>query len=213
MALKNIYRLTKRRQGELVGQIYKTICCYSDFFVARSRVYLKEVAQNPDSVYWLENTKTGDITSMALVEPKYRLQIDGLDIVTIGHTISKVANQIQNILDHIFGDYSESNIIILSRESFAKAMMLEEKHRFVSLDSEKLNQLWPNLAALHSDYFNISNGEPLVNGLARKGYKMYLRIQEVQVPKVEAFSPELAKMITEKWHEEIKIEAEEEMIR
>jgi hypothetical protein len=178
MALKNIFKLTKRRQGELVGQIFKTIYCYTEFFVSRPRVYLKEVAQQLDTIYWLENLKTGEVTSMAILEPKYIFSISDITLHTFGHTISKVPNQIQNILDHILGDYDKTSLMFFSRSLFADAMQLQEKYNFLSFTPAQLQEIWPELSNQQTDYFNLSTGESINAGCTRKNYNIYLRLHD-----------------------------------
>jgi hypothetical protein len=191
MAYKNPFRLTIRRQGEIVGQIYKFICCYSDFFVPRTRVYLKEVSKVEDTMYWLENAKTNEVTAIALVEPKYKINIDGIEIITVGHTLSKINNQMPNILDHLLGDYQDKSIMILSRSLFAGAMQLEEKYGFVSYSPDLINIKWPDLAGQVTDYFNLASGETLFHGLNRKGYNVYLRLLPIDIQKLKKKNPEL----------------------
>lgn len=197
MAYKNPFRLTTRRQGEIVGQIYKLIVCYSEFFIPRSRVYLKDVAKQENTIYWLENAKNGEITAIALIEPKYKLTIDELELTTIGHTLSKVNNQMHNILDHLLSDYKDCNLILLSRELFAQAMQIESKYKFLSLDAVQLLDLWPNLANQPSDYFNLTSGETIAQGMSRKGYKLYLRICEQYAVEIEKINPAFAQFIDE----------------
>jgi hypothetical protein len=213
MALKNVFRLTKRRQGELIGQIHKTICCYSDFYVTRARVYLKDVAKESDSVYWLENPKTGDITSLALVEPKYKFEVDNITLTTVGHTISKIQNQIQNILDHLFGDYAEANLLIYCRPLFAKAMQIEERYDFIAFTPDEIKELWPNLANMSTDYFNVTAGETITSGTARKGYTIYLKLSEAAITTLTTSHPELITSLKSKKEaisEEKKAEEAEE---
>ena len=195
MAYKNPFRLTTRRQGEIVGQIYKLIVCYSEFFIPRSRVYLKDVAKQENSIYWLENSKNAEVTAIALVEPKYKLNIDDIELITVGHTLSKVNNQMHNILDHLFSDYKEGNLLILSRELFAQAMQIESKYNFTALDAVQLQDLWPNLANCSTDYFNLSSGENLAQGMSRKGYKLYLRLSNSTSPQIQKKAPDLFEYI------------------
>lgn len=183
MAYKNPYRLSGRRQGEIIGQVYKLIVCHSDFFVPRNRVYLKDVAKVENSIYWLENPKTSEITALTLVEPKYQMDLNDVKLVVIGHTLSKIRNQMHNILDHLFSDYLDQSMVFFLRESFGVALMLEQKYSFVRINSEELNHLWPEMALTETDYFNLPSGEYISQGLARKQYYVYLRLTEVDKQK------------------------------
>jgi hypothetical protein len=195
MAFKNIFKLSTRRQGELVGQIFKYIYLYNDFFVPRARVYLKELAQLPDTIYWLENPKTNEVSSIAIVDPKYHIELSGLKFITLGHTISKIPNQIHNILDHILGDYKESNIILLSRELFANAMQITENYGFTCLTPADIKKFWPEFANLDTDYFNLTTKEEFLSGCIRKGYNIYIKIQEADLKTLKKNSLPLYKFI------------------
>jgi hypothetical protein len=212
MAYKNVFRLTSRRQGEIIGQIYKFICCYSDFFVSRTRVYIKEIAQNPDSIYWLENPKTGEVTSLALVEPKYNFEVDNIKFVTIGHTMSKMNNQMHNILDHLFGDYNDSNILIFSRTLLAAALDIRERYGFVEFEPEELENSWSNLANFQSDYFNVHSGDSIANGAVRKGYNLYLKITPKTLEYLKVNNAEVFAIIDKKMKELISEEDKTESI-
>lgn len=191
MALKNIFKLTKRRQGELVGQIFKYISCFNEIYPPRSRVYLKDVAQLPDSVYWLENTKSGEVTSITLLEPKYKWTVSGIELQSMGHALSKIPSQIHNVLDHISGDYQGKNLIFFCRELLASAMQIEEKYGFVAFNSAELSELWSDLADIQTDYFNLASGETLSSGCARKNYKIYIKIDPVENHKLENINRDL----------------------
>lgn len=196
MALKNISKLSKRRQGELIGQIYKYIYLYNDFFIPRTRVYLKEIAQLSDTIYWLEHPKTSEVTSLAIIDPKYNFSLEGLNWVVIGHTISKIPNQIHNILDHIMGDYSNSNIILLSRELFANAMQLNENYKFICMRPADLSEYWPALANMNTDYFNLVSGETMVSGCMRKGYNVYIRLNTNHTDELKISNSKLWEFLT-----------------
>ncbi|MBC7406211.1 MAG: hypothetical protein H7230_01930 [Candidatus Parcubacteria bacterium] len=196
MALKNISKLSKRRQGELIGQIYKYIYLYNDFFIPRTRVYLKEIAQLSDTIYWLEHPKTSEVTSLAIIDPRYNFNLENLDWVVIGHTISKIPNQIHNILDHIMGDYSNSNIILLSRELFANAMQLNENYKFVCMRPADLIEHWPDLANMNTDYFNLVSGESMASGCSRKGYNVYVRVNDTHKAEIKVSNPKLSEFLS-----------------
>lgn len=196
MALKNISKLSKRRQGELIGQIYKYIYLYNDFFIPRTRVYLKEIAQLSDTIYWLEHPKTAEVTSLAIIDPRYNFNLEGLDWVVIGHTISKIPNQIHNILDHIMGDYSNSNTILLSRELFANAMQLNENYKFVCMRPADLTEYWPALANMNTDYFNLVSGESMASGCSRKGYNVYVRVNDKHKGEIKNSNPKLSEFLS-----------------
>jgi hypothetical protein len=195
MALKNISKLSKRRQGELVGQIFKYIYLYNDFFVPRARVYLKEIAQLPDTIYWLEHPKTAEVTSIAIIDPKYQFELNGLNWIVLGHTISKLPNQIHNILDHIMGDYIDSNMVLLSRELFANAMQIQEKYNFVCLAPSQLQEFWPEFANFETDYFNLTSGETMISGCIRKGYNVYVKVNDAFLQTVKETQPKLYEFI------------------
>jgi hypothetical protein len=197
MALKNIFRLSKRRQGELVGQIFKFIQLYTDFFVPRTRVYLKDVAQNNDAIYWLENTKTGEVSSVAIVDPKFNVELAGVNWVVISHAISKIPNQIHNIIEHILGDYTTANIIIMTRELFATAMQLEDNYHFKKFSIDEIAEIWPEFASKSTDYFNLLSGnETIQDGCKRKGYFIYLKLaNEEQKMLVKKALPKLAEKL------------------
>jgi|GEM_PF-1644956 len=176
MAYKNPTKLTSRRQGEIIGQVFRLISCYSDFFPSRSRVYLKDVAAANNNLYWLEQDKTGEVTAIAMVESKYQFQTNGITIQSVGHILSKINNQIHNILTHLTGDYKESNLAIFCRPSIAKALDIENNFGFFELNAVQLLQLWPDLAGVVTDYFNTE--ETLAAGLSRRGYNLYIKLTE-----------------------------------
>ena len=208
MAYKNPYRLSGRRQGEIIGQVYKLIVCHSDFFVPRNRVYLKDVAKVENTIYWLESPKTSEITALTLVEPKYALELNDIKLVVIGHTLSKVRNQMHNILDHLFSDYVDSNIAFFLRESFGVALMLEEKYNFVKINSDEINHLWPEVALVETDYFNLPSGERISQGMARKQHFIYLRLTELDKQKLINSHSSLVEFITTRQQEVVKKEQE-----
>jgi hypothetical protein len=192
MALKNIFKLAKRRQGELVGQVFKFISCYNDFFPLRARTYLKELATHTDTIYWLENSKTNEVTTLSVVDPKYTLEVDGITLISLGHTISKIQNQIHNILDHILGDYKNSSIVSFVRPTFGLAMGLKARYGFTSFTPLEVSQFWPSVANKITDYFNLASGETIISGCSRKGCDLYIKLTQADLDILTATLPDFA---------------------
>lgn len=198
MAYKNIFRLTIRRQGEIIGQIYRLISCYSDFFVSRTRVYIKDVAKSEDTFYWLENSKTSEVTSFAFVDPNYTINDYGIKIYNLGHTITKLNNQMMNIIDHLLGDYKDCNIIFYSRPLFAQALLLEENYSFVGFTIDEFLKYCPEIANKSTDYFNVTTGETVLQGLIRKTYNIYLKVTDLDLELLKKKNTTLYKFLVEK---------------
>jgi hypothetical protein len=194
MAFKNPFKLSKRKQGELIGQVFKLISLHSDFFTTRTRISLKQIAVELDAIYWLENPKQ-DITSLTIVDPKYDQDLDGLKWKIISHTISKIPNQIHNILEHIMGDYNDSNLILLSRDLLGSAMQLESSYGFVGIKPDELEIVWPSFASSITDYFNLPTKETFLTGCKRKGYTIFVKLADSELGNLATQNPKLYKFI------------------
>jgi hypothetical protein len=178
MAYKNIYRLTARRQGEVVGQIFRLINCYSEFFVPRTRTQIKDIGREENTIYWLEHPKNNEVTAIAILDKTYKFEIFNLDFYVLGHTIAKLPNQMNNVIDHIMGDYLDQNLMIFSRELFADALGIQDRYNFICLNVLDLIKFAPSLAEFETDYFSSGTQEKVKDGMARKNYNLYLKCND-----------------------------------
>lgn len=185
MAFKSAKNMTLRNQGTLVGNIKNLISSRSEFFPVRPRKYLKEILQIDGSVYWLSQGK--EVTAIALVEPKYRLQLDGLSLVTVGHIIGKTGYHIDSVLTHVLGDNSEHVKIIFMKPNLARSLDLEYTYRFIGFSPLQLLTVWPALANLKTDYFNST--EILAQSLDLRKMNLYLRVETQMLTQVQRQLP------------------------
>lgn len=210
MAYKNIHKLTARRQGEVIGQIFRLITCYNDFFVPRPRVYIKEISKENNSIYWLQNSKTDEVSAVAIMDTKHVLECINLKFYILGHTITKVGNQMNNIMDHILGDYQDSNIIYFSKAIFGEAIGAFEKYNFIPFDCQEIESNFPSLGQLTTEYFGIGTGEKIIDAMKRKGYTAYIKFSEETYEKITSDYKEIFNYIVNKTQELKSAEMENE---
>lgn len=191
MAFKSVKNITLRNQGTLVSNIKNLISSKSILFPIRSRKYIKDILQSDGNVYWLVCDKS--LSAIAFVEPKYRFEIDGLHVVTIGHLIANNSCQVDSILTHILGDNQEYLKIIFMRPTLAQALDLQVTYKFFELNPLQLKQYWPSLANLKTDYFNST--EFLAEALELRKMNIYLRIEKEDYSLVKNRLPQLANLL------------------
>lgn len=198
MAYKNIYNLPVRRQGEVIGQVFRLITCYNEFFAPRPRVYIKELAKSPNSIYWLQNSKTEEVTTIAIIDKNYSFTSNDIKFHILGHTITKMANQMHNILEHLLGDHHKDNLIYFSKEIFGKAVGICENYGFIPFSVMELQEFFPNIATYSTSYFGIDAGEKICTAMERKEYLAYVRLSVETLEHVEKNMETLFNFIKEK---------------
>jgi hypothetical protein len=182
MAFKSFKSLTTRNQSSLITQLHKLINYYGDTFCPRERNYLKNLSSTDGSIYWLEDDNR-KMVAVALVDPNYIFEADGITVRTLGYTISRRQGQMDRILSHIWSDYEEDTIGLFSRKSLVGSLDLEFLN-LIELTPLELDSVWPQLAQIKSDYFNLSS-ESLVQGLSRKDYNLYVRFSPKDLASIE----------------------------
>ncbi len=195
MAFNNFHRLPTRNQSSLVTQLHKLIHYYGEIFPARDRSYLKTLTSLEKSIYWLEDEEK-KMVATAIVDPNHHIKLDDLDLVVLGYLISRRPGQIDRILAHVWSDYELKSILLLSRPALAAAINKEDLG-LVALSPLELEQFWPHLANIKTNFFNISN-ETLSKALDRKNYQVFLRITEEDKQTLAKTNPELVKLIRNK---------------
>lgn len=195
MAFNNFHRLPTRNQSSLVTQLHKLIHYYGEIFPSRERSYLKNLSLLEKSVYWLEDEEKKMVAS-AIVDPNHTISVNGIELTVLGYLISRRPGQIDRILAHVWADYEDKSIVLLSRPALAAAINTEDLG-LVSLTPAELLQTWPDLANTKTNYFNISN-EVLVSAMDRKNYHLFLRFSSEDMSKLSLIQPELVKLIQTK---------------
>lgn len=121
MANKSFSKLTSRNQSSLVSQLHKLISYYSGIFCSRERIYLKNLAKNDGSLYWIEDDAK-KLMAIALIDPNYKFNVLGFDLITLGHTISNKSGQMERLLHHIFTDFEDKTINLICKPFVADSM-------------------------------------------------------------------------------------------
>jgi hypothetical protein len=194
MANKSFSKLTSRNQSALVSQLHKLINYYSSIFCSRERIYLKNLTKVDGSVYWIED-EAKKLMAIAVLDPNYRFNVGGIDLVTLGHTISNKSGQMERLLHHIFTDFENTTLNLICKPFVADSIGIKD-YDMVSFNSIELKELFPELAALKTDYFNVT--ETLAEGLARKEHQIYFRFCPKDLEKIQKSSPNLFRHLTNK---------------
>jgi hypothetical protein len=192
MAFKSFSKLSSRNQSSLVSQLHKLIAYYGEIFSPRERVYLKNLSKTDGSIYWLEDDEK-KLVAAAIVDHNYDFSLDGLSLKTLGHTVSRRPGQMDRILSHIFSDYEDSSMLLLSRPTIA-ASIQNDLFDLIPFSPVDLVKLWPELANTKTDYFNITK-ETLAEGMGRKNHYLYLKITDRDFLSVSKNKPELTEYI------------------
>jgi hypothetical protein len=195
MAFKSFSKLSSRNQSSLVSQLHKLIAYYGEIFSPRERVYLKNLSKKDGSIYWLEDDEK-KLVAAAIADHNYTFIVNDLEVKTLGHIVSKRPGQMDRILSHVFADNEDSIMILLSRPAVA-ASIQNELFNLIQLTPVDLITLWPELANIKTDYFNITK-ETLVEGMNRKNHHLYLRIPNASLLLLKESKPDLANFIESK---------------
>jgi hypothetical protein len=175
MANSNFTQLTSRNKSSLVTAIHKEITYYSSSFCIRERVYVNKLTKDDDNIYWLQ-AENKQLAAFAIMDPNYEFEVEGIKLHTIGHTISKRPGYMERILTHIFKRHPEKSLILLCKEFVAKSLDIAS-YGMKCITPLELEEHWPELASLKTDYFNVKN-EPLKNGMIRKQHNLYIKITD-----------------------------------
>jgi len=195
MAFKNFAKLSARNQSSLISELHQLINYYGEIFCNRERVYLKNLSKNEGSIYWLED-ENKKLVAAAIIDQNFRFKIDNLDIVTLGHTVSKRPGHMDRILNHVFTDYTSQSLALICRPLIAAGLQ-NNNFPLVSFTASELNTYWPGLANTVTDYFNTSK-ETLAQGLDRKQHNLYLKISPADLVIIQKNNSLLAKFIDSK---------------
>ncbi len=193
MAFKSFSKLSSRNQSSLISQLYKLISYYGDIFSARERTYLKSLSQKDGAIYWLEDEEK-NLSAAAIVDPNYIFEVDGIKLNTLGHTVSKRPGQMDRILSHIFADFSEQSLIILTRPNIAGSIQYEALN-LISFSPVDLISVWPELADQKTDYFNTTK-ETLAEGMGRKQYHLYLKLSSEDLNTLKNLNSKLVEFVS-----------------
>jgi len=194
MANKSFSKLTSRNQSSLVSQLHKLINYYSGIFCSRERVYLKNLTKTDGSVYWIED-EAKKLMAVAIMDPNYKFNVLGFDLVTIGHTISNKSGQMERLLHHIFTDFEEKTLNLICKPFVADSMGVKD-YQMIGLNSLELLEYFPELANTKTDYFNVT--ENLAVGLARKEHQIYFRFIQDDLKTIASRNPNLFKLVSAK---------------
>lgn len=175
MAYKSFKSLTPRSQSNLVTQLHKLINYYGEIFCPRERSYLKTLTQKDGSIYWLEDDLK-KITAVAIVDETYSLKVSNIEVVLVGHTISKRAGQMDRVLHHIWSDYEDKSLAIVCRKNLSVAFDTKS-FELIELTPLDIVKYWNELTHLKTSYFNLTN-ESFVDGLMRKNYSLYIKFTD-----------------------------------
>jgi len=195
MAFNNFNRLPTRNQSSLVTQLHKLISYYGEIFPSRERAYLKTLSMTDKSVYWLEDEEK-KIVATAIIDPNHQISLDNLKLTVLGYLISRRPGQIDRILSHIWSDYENESIALLSRPALAAAINTEDLG-LISLTPHEIELSWPNLASTKTNFFNITN-EILSKAMDRKNYHLFLKITPKDLEMLAETEPDLVKIIKDK---------------
>lgn len=194
MANKSFSKLTSRNQSSLVSQLHKLISYYSGIFCSRERIYLKNLAKNDGSLYWIEDDAK-KLMAIALIDPNYKFNVLGFDLITLGHTISNKSGQMERLLHHIFTDFEDKTINLICKPFVADSMGVTD-YKMVGFNAVELAQYFSDLANVTTDYFNVT--ETLAEGLARKEHQIYFRFAQSDLEKIKKSNSDLFKFINKK---------------
>jgi hypothetical protein len=195
MAYKSFKHLTPRNQSSLVTQLHKLISYYGEIFCPRERVYLKNLVQYDDVIYWLEDEEK-KMVAVALMDPNYIFEVSGVKVYILSYLISKRQGQMDRILAHIWSDYEDKTIALLSRKALTAGIDLIGLG-LVPFSPVELSKFWPELANQQTDFFNLKK-ETLSQGMDRKQYYLYLKISYKDLSTLQKNSPALVDAINQK---------------
>ncbi len=172
--------------------MHKLINYYSSIFATRERVHLKKISQHDGSIYWLEDD-TKKLAASAILDPNYSFSIGPINLKTLGHTISKRPGQMDRLLNHVFEDHKENSIMFLCKPFVAESISSEE-FKLTELTPVELGEIWPELANIKTDYFNVKN-EPLAQGMNRKQHNAYFKFSQKDIDALKDTLPNIWKKI------------------
>jgi hypothetical protein len=194
MANKSFSILSTRHQSALVSQFHKLISYYSSIFCSRERVYLRDLTKIDGSFYWIED-EAKKIMALALLDPNFKFNFLGFDIINIGHTISNKSGQMERLLHHIFSDFEHKTLSLICKPFVADSMGISD-YRMVGFNPLELNEYLPELGCTKTNYFNVT--ENLAQGLARKEHQMYFKFAPSDLDLIKKQNPNLFKAISKK---------------
>ena len=194
MANKSFSKLTSRNQSSLVSQLHKLISYYSGIFCSRERIYLKNLTKTDGSLYWVEDDAK-KIMAMAIIDPQYKFNVLGFDLITLGHTISNKSGQMERLFHHILTDFENKTLSLICKPFVADSIIVSN-YNMVGLNSFELSQYFPELADIKTDYFNVH--ESLSEGLARKEHQIYLRFAPNDLEIIKKSNQDLFKFVNSK---------------
>jgi len=186
MALKSFSRLSPRNKGSIVGQIHKLMKFYGDFFCVRDRTYLRDLADIDGVFYWMVE-EANNLISLAILEPAHIFNLEGFKLQSLGYLISRKTGYMDRVLQHIWSDFEQENLILFSKPNLANKIPLKNL-QLIEFTPEKLETYLPELANHKTTYFNIE--ETIFEGLKRREYNVYLKITPELYQKLFKRNPE-----------------------
>jgi len=171
MALKSFTKLSSRNRGSIVSQIHKLMKMYGDFFCVRERAYLRNLSNTDGTIYWIPEG-ANNLVAMAIIEPDFTFTINDYNFHSIGYLISKKPGFINRVLQHIWSDFEDENLILFSKPSLAERIPPSE-FGLIECTPDFLQENCPELANQVTSYFSIP--ETLAEGLRRRGYNAYFK--------------------------------------
>jgi hypothetical protein len=188
MAFKSFKKLSSRNQSTLISQLHKLINYYSSIFATRERIHLKKISQQDGSIYWLEDD-TKKLAASAILDPNYSFSIGPIHLKTLGHTISKRPGQMDRLLNHVFQDHKDNSIMFLCKPFVAESISSDE-FDLTELTPVEMSQIWPELANIKTDYFNVKN-ESLSQGMSRKQHNAYFKFAQKDIDLIKDLFPSI----------------------